>query len=793
MNNLSRRVFLSAVTMPLVSGQTGSPPAGQQTSELHPDYRPEARVEDLIRDLSAPLHDRPMRDRNRKALPQREADLSPGFALELTDPSAVERLAASTGDFQRFMSVCMGLRQSHAYPIRMRIGTPDGCPSHATEAFHVNVSETVCTATASDAEGLRRALVWLEDEMLIRRGPFLPLGAVSRWAVVEERITRSPVSPYLALTGWELEYNKDFYPDEYLNKLAHCGMNGIWLYGLLSRMLRTRSLPELAPDISPRPLENLRCLAAKAARYGIKVYLFCMEPRAMPRDHPVFTAHPEIQGAAGAAIRCLCVSTPLVQQYIRDAMRELFTAVPALGGIINLFNGERLTTCWWNEKHVATCPRCRERTQVDVLADDLNCFMEGMRQASTTAKFIAWDCNTTEFSMVTMPQITHRIHKDVIWMGNFEHGAHKTVDGKRVDIAEYSLSSIGPSEAHAAAARAVLGAGRRAYAKLQIGNSYELSSVPYIPVPQVVYDKLAGAQKLGTSGAMISWIIGGYPSLLLKAAGEASFAPLVPRDRALHRLAAVYWGPSQAEPVVRAWEQFSQTFQQYLCAPPVFYYGPITRCPSYQLHLEQESQIAQPYNWGMTRERKKQPYEDKVSRWLGPFTAEELIQSFRKMGDRWAQGVSILSGCMKESRNAPEFRKQLAVAAAIRLQFLSMANVLEFYTQRDRLREAPVSEHAALVRRMRAVVEDDIALAKEMKTHIAIDPALGFQSELHYYSYSEPLLEEKIARDTDTLRTLARWQKSGIEPQTLSAVLPAPVSTGRAVVTWRDYLRWGEI
>ncbi len=47
-----------------------------------------------------------------------------------------------------------------------------------------------------------------------------------------------------------------------------------------------------------------------------------------------------------------------------------------------------------------------------------------------------------------------------------------------------------------------------------------------LPVPGVVYDKVAAMRQLRVRGAMMSWIIGGYPSMQLKMAGEASFAPL---------------------------------------------------------------------------------------------------------------------------------------------------------------------------------------------------------------------------------------------------------------------------
>ena len=279
---------------------------------------------------------------------------------------------------------------------------------------------------------------------------------------------------------------------------------------------------------------------------------------------------------------------------------------------------------------------------------------------------------------------------------------------------------------------------------------------------------------------------------MLKVAGESSFAPLRPREELLTRAAAGYWGPQQADSVVAAWGRFSQAFQLYLCAIEVFYFGPITRCPSYQLHLEHEAQRAQPYNWGLTRDRIRHPYEDQVSRWLGGFTSADLVASFREMGAVWSGGVDILADCLRTQPDAVDLRRQHAVAAAARLQFLSMANVLEFYTLRDQLANAGETERQRMVRRMRAVAADDIDLAAQMKRYVALDCTIGWESEIYDYSYSEPLLEEKIRHDRETLRTLARWEEHGIEPEVLAAVLPTPAPPGPEPVTWRDWLHWGD-
>ena len=769
---MRRRDFLTTAAALVAKGEQG-----------HPAFKPAARVEEIFRDLEQPLHNRLMRDRERTAAAG-EADLSAGYSVRVDGRAA--RLESAIADFHMFMPVSMGVKQeAGAYRIDCRIGLPEGCPGGAAEAFHLRATARACQITARDSEGIRRALIYVEDEMLARGGPFLPAGDVSRWAVVEDRITRSPVAPYRWLSGWELEHNREYYPDEYLNKLAHCGMNGIWVAGLLSRMVASRTLPELGP--ASHRLEKLKRLSERAIRYGIKTWLFCIEPRALPADHPVLAAHPEIRGAEG---RALCVSTPLVQGYIREVMHDLFTEVPELAGVINIFKGERATTCWTSEKFAQTCPRCRKRAMGAVLADSLNSFMEGMRAASPSAKLVAWGYSGNNATGLT--SFLPYLHRDVIWMGNFEHGGEKTVHGKRIEVREYSLSSVGPSAAFAEATRQMTKDGRTVFAKLQLGNTYELSTVPYIPVPHMVYDKLAAMRELGVTGAMMSWIIGGCPSPMLKVAGEASFAPLAPARELFGRVAAGSWAPRQAPRVAEAWDQFARAFQLYLCAYQAFYFGPVTRCPAYQLHLEREPRRAEPYNWGLTRERVAQPFEDQVSRWLGPFTVEEMIASFREMASEWEKGLSILEECLGTQGKVVELRRQHAVAAAARLQFLSMANVMEFYTLRDRLQATGAAGRTPLIRRMREVTRDDMRLAEAMKRHLALDCVIGFESEIYDYSYSLETVEAKIRHDRRTVATLAEWEKAGIDAAVLNRVLPAPAPAPRPPVTWRDWLQWGD-
>src|SRR5690606_25821321 len=123
-------------------------------------------------------------------------------------------------------------------------------------------------------------------------------------------------------------------------------------------------------------------------------------------------------------------------------------------------------------------------------------------------------------------------------------------------------------------------------------------------------DKITTSLQLGVTGALLGWVIGGLPGPMLKAAGEAAFQSAPDRLQLLHRVAAIHWGESHAPAIVEAWEHFATAWQAYPFHNALLYWGPITRAPAYPLYLEQESRLATPYNWGLDRQRHRQPFEN---------------------------------------------------------------------------------------------------------------------------------------------------------------------------------------
>ncbi|MFA7229820.1 MAG: hypothetical protein WC071_00985, partial [Victivallaceae bacterium] len=74
------------------------------------------------------------------------------------------------------------------------------------------------------------------------------------------------------------------YTDAVLSGIATSGFNGIWLHGLLHNLVQATEFPEFGQN-SAIHLEKLRNLIKRAAKHGIKIYLYMQPPRAIPVEN----------------------------------------------------------------------------------------------------------------------------------------------------------------------------------------------------------------------------------------------------------------------------------------------------------------------------------------------------------------------------------------------------------------------------------------------------------------------------------------------------------------------------
>ncbi|MCX8082824.1 MAG: hypothetical protein N3D17_05460, partial [bacterium] len=222
------------------------------------------------------------------------------------------------------------------------------------------------------------------------------------------------------------------------------------------------------------------------------------------------------------------------------------------------------------------CKRCDERDASDVTAEIITLINRGIKDAAPDAKVMAWNWSWY-YIIEPDPQekLISQLPKDVILLVDFERGGYKKVLDKRLEIDEYSLSYTGPSPRFKKLFYLAKKRGMETAAKLQIGSTHELVTVPYIPVPYKIAEKLYRMRKMGVEGYLGCWIFGGDVSPMSKVAGKMSVNPALTPSEAVRQVAIEEFGKGPAGYVLKAWRFFSKAWENYPFSNYFIYRAPV--------------------------------------------------------------------------------------------------------------------------------------------------------------------------------------------------------------------------
>ncbi len=721
------------------------------------------------------------------------AALSGGVNIKALFPDSLGRLETAYEDLRSFLAAgSIPSGQGRYFIITGKDGQLKG------ESFRMVVGPDTCHIMAGDVEGIRRGIYYLEDEMLRLRGPFQPMGTVEKHPVVKRRISRCFFGPIKRPPKMkdELMDTVDYYPDQYLNRLAHEGVNGLWLTVAFRDLVKTKYTPDAGKDAQKR-LAKLRRTVAKCLRYGIRTYIFCIEPRAWDPDSPVIKKYPELAGAPRGEGHYFCPMSSTAHDYLYESVNQIFRAVPDLGGMINITHGERGTTCLSAVSAVSDykgkihCPRCHDKKPWEILYASLSAMEEGMHDAAPDAELISWlympqpqqyrtgDSYALADWVYELPAHTP---EGVVLQFNFESGVSRTEFGKLLVGGDYWISNPGPSSRFERVAKIARENGTPVSAKIQTGNSHEVATTPYIPVPSLLYRKFAAMHRLGVSHTMLCWYFGNYPGLMNKAAGMLSMDPFPSdEDEFLNRLASVYWREEDIQEVVKAWKYFSEGFQNYPLTNMFQYYGPMHDGPVWPLLLKPvDAPLSPTWQIGSSRTRKPWPPSgDRVGECIGEIlTLEEVVELTKKMTESWEKGVYILKGMEQKYKNEPERMLDTGVAKALGIQFRSGYDILKFYLLREKMFRMKGVERLALLQQMVDIINEEKELDRQLLDLCEKDSRLGFHSEAEGYKYYPGKirwrmrqLESVLVNDVPAVEKMIREGKplfpeyTGLEPE----------------------------
>lgn len=194
----------------------------------------------------------------------------------------------------------------------------------------------------------------------------------------------------------------------------------------------------------------------------------------------------------------------------------------------------------------------------------LEALKSGTRDVNPNFEVISWTYGHRIWEMKDILDYVNYAPNDVMLMQNFEDLTYEEQLGKTRLAEDYWLSCVGPSSMFTQTAQRAKEIGKHMFAKMQMCCSHEIASVPFVPVPGILYKKYAAANNYGVEGIMQCWYFGNYPSIMSKAAGELSFTDEFNNEDAfLKRIAGIYFGNGKAENVVKAWKLFEKGYKNY--------------------------------------------------------------------------------------------------------------------------------------------------------------------------------------------------------------------------------------
>ena len=630
------------------------------------------------------------------------------------------------------------------------------------EEFELEINSFSIRLCASDSEGVRRGIYLLEEKLRSSSGSSVQSGVWKRRPYVRHRISRCFFGPTYRAPFFidELTNDTDYYPEDYLDKLAHEGINGLWLSMYFSDF-PSSYFPGRGKDAEKR-FQKLSRTVRKCSEYGIKIYVFFCEPKmfgTVGGTYPLTESelHPEMTGftlenageklSSKEVFRHFCTSSEASLEYLRESVETLFSNVSGLGGMINIMYGEDQGACiddYIDTGKVVPCPRCAAKIPGEIYGKCGEVMVQAMHKYSPEAELIGWFYAPRQRDdspqSKRLAALADYWCDDAVMMLNMESGVAVEQLGKARNVFDYSLACCQSSKLFLECAKKV----RKAGAKIQVGCSHEDASVPFVPVPLNLYEKYKQLHELGVCTVMQCWYFGNYPGVMNRAAGRLSMEPFPESaDDFLLELAAPEWG-TFSNLVAEAWKCFSEGYSKFPANVGFEWYGPLHNSIVWDWHLFPVDGGIAP-SWQLN----SFPAEsgDRIGECLNyQHTLFEAMSLCDEMSGKWDKGVQLLQPLRSVFQENHGRLLDIGLAEAVGLQMKSTCNLLHFYY----LREEMLYMKTDHLDEMMDLVKDEINNTQRMYELCLADPRLGYHSEAEGYLF----YPEKLALRLENLQKL---------------------------------------
>lgn len=556
--------------------------------------------------------------------------------------------------------------------------------------------------------------------------------------------------------SWKSYYFEDtlnapqVYSDDELARLRRGGHNGIFLQDMLREISYADIFPEMKKYYNERKVEALNILVERAKKHGIDVFLYLVEPRCLNETDPFWQKYPQIKGtcADSAMVEyergcALCTSEPAVLNFLENATAVLFRNVAGLKGLNVVTASEHLHHCLsfatpafpdlYGTQYKDLCPKCRDRDPAAFISEIINAVAGGAFRVKLDAEIVASSWNWSWYERSPQKRLISLLDKRISIETAFDLKGIKDEEvGNKININEYSLSCIGPSENCIKHSEFLKEQHRRFYVRLVLGTTHELASVPCLPVPTRVYEKVVAAQKMDVAGYM-GWTFGNVPCVNLRVFEKINSLAKPPEDKDLFMrdLALEIFPGCDPATVYKAWRFFSMAIDLYPFSNRFLYYGPVNYALAYKQYPGNVR--GKPMNQTWLRLPRD---GDDLSFCCNDYREEIIIERFDEMSARFKKGLSYYRKGLKNVVWEAK-REELCNAEIIPLIFASVANIFKIHLLKKDWK--PVK-----MKSFRRIMDSELRICRQALPLVIMDKRLGFHPEAQSYMFSEELIQEKI-------------------------------------------------
>ena len=596
-----------------------------------------------------------------------------------------------------------------------------GVPETA-RSYVFDVRDNRITLCGRDDRGAAQASYYLEDVLNLRKGPF----------IAPRTEQRSPIfSPRMTHSGFGL----DNFPDEYLNQIAHAGMDSILLFTAGPNRTPDEFINRDRSRHSPGRYQDFNNIVDRCEEYGLDVYLYAY----FHADQPV---HPD---------------DPRAARFYEETYGAAFEACPRAKGIVLV--GESV-------EFPSKDPRTTGRMRLDPVPGNLpvdkpspgwwpcedypqwvSLVRDSCRKYSPDAEIIFWTYNWGWAPEEERLELIRALPTDISLHVTFEMFEQIEHDGITNVCVDYTASFAGPGKYFSSEAAVAHERGIRLSTMCNTGGlTWDFGVIPYQPIPYQ-WNRRHEALKQANAdwnltGLMECHHFGWWPSFISDLAKQNYWTGSPSGEETIENIAQRDFGDGAAK-AIEAWKLWSDAAVDYVPTNGD-QYGPFRVGPSYPMTLFTNPKITvadhamfgdrilnTPYrpDYGGTKRSTAAPIRTRVE-----------IDCLTRMREKMDAGNDLLAEAIDL---APEYRR----AAGERMQnlgrFMSHSiqttiNVKRWWLLKQRaLIEEDVPTAITLLDQLVQVGQEELANAEAAIPVVEADSRLGWEPSMEYLGDAE--------------------------------------------------------